>query len=255
MTDKLTTVEAAQLQRHEAVIKAGKNAWMAVGHSLSAIKEARLYREDYNSWDEYLKLKWGWSRQRFAQVEGSRTVLKELPEKLATSVDNERAARELGKVPKEKRESVLEKAVKGSPTGKATTKAIRKAAKVEVEASIEDTDGVQVPTELVPLWLRGSEMAEVLHGISKIKSILRAAQEQDDPLWRQVMIPTVLADLSKAWTSIQQSKPYAVCPQCQGHPEVSKCRLCKQTGFIGKLRYSAVDKDLLDVRKKAMVKK
>jgi hypothetical protein len=255
MSEQLTVNESSQLKRHEAVIQAGKNTFVSVGLALTEIRDKKLYRQDYSSFDLYLAQRWGWSRQRAGQLIQAAAVVQQLPEKVSTIVDSEGAARALKKVPKGKRAKVVEAA---AAKGKVTAKAIKveaKKAEIEAEVVVQDCDGVDVPKALIPLWDRGSEISGVLHTLSGVKAALRAAQAQDDPLWRQVNFTAALADLSKCWTAIQVAKPYAVCPQCQGHPEVQKCRLCLNTGIIGKFRYQSVPKELLDVRKKAMGKK
>ena len=240
MSDKLTTQESEALRRNESIIQAGKNTFVAVGIALTDIRERKLYRQDYSSFEMYCQQRWGWSRQRASQMIQAAVVVQALPEKVSTMVDSERAARQIAKVPAEKREAVVKKA---AAKGKVTGKTIKEAA--EAEVLVKDADGVEVPQRLIPLWLRGREIAEVLWTLSKVKGALKVAQEQDDPLWRQVNFSAVIGDLQKAWTGIQVAKPYAVCPQCQGHPEVSKCRLCLGTGIIGKFRYQTVPKELL----------
>jgi hypothetical protein len=256
MKEELTTQESDQLKRHEAVIKAGKNTFVAVGMALTDIRERRLYRQDYDTFEAYCQMKWGWSRQRASQMIQAAVVVKQLPENLSTRVDTEKAARALAKVPEDKRAKVVAAATKD---GRVTTKAVKNAIKdEEAEEEIRDVDGVKVPKALRPLWNRSNEVAAVLWGLSTMKSKLKQAQENDDPLWRQVNFSAVLGDLQKAWTGIHVAKPYAVCPQCQGHPDTQpkgNCRLCLGVGIIGKFRYQAVDKKLLEVRKKALVKK
>ena len=50
----LTTTESAALKAHEATIDAGKDVFLAVGSSLSAIKEQNLYRMTHVTWEDYV---------------------------------------------------------------------------------------------------------------------------------------------------------------------------------------------------------
>jgi hypothetical protein len=255
MTDKLTTNEAAQLKRCETIIQSSKSAAYAFAEALREIRDSRLYRQDYSSFDAYLAERWKITRGRANQEIRRMETMKALPESVSSMVTNERTAREVAKVPKEQREAVIKRAAaKGKVTGKTIREALKSEKESVEEFVLHDSDGVEVPKKLRELWLRGGEMAEVLNQLSKIKSILKQAQENDDPLWRHVVHAAAAADLSRVWTSISGAKPYAVCPQCQGHPEVQKCGLCLNTGIIGRFKYKAVDEKLLALRKKALAK-
>lgn len=252
--EALTTSEAAALKRYESVIAAGKTTFVAVGQALTAIRENRLYRSTHETFEAYCQEKWGWSRQRASQMIQASAVVKQLPESVSTRVDNEKTARVLAKVPEEKRAEVVEKASKNGQ--KVTPKSIKAVAEAEVEPAIEDVDKIQVPTGVVPLWLAAKEdIGGVLLAITRIKSKVQQAMDDNLPHWRQANCNAVVADLGKVYTAISAAKPYAVCPQCQGHPEVQKCRLCLGVGYVGKFRYQATPKTLLEVRKKTKLKK
>jgi hypothetical protein len=103
-------------------------------------------------------------------------------------------------------------------------------------AALVDCLGRHVPADLAPLWHRRQEVQEVLTALSRVKSTLRRAQDGQDPLWAEVNFSSVLILLDKADTEIAVTKPFAVCPMCQG----IGCRACKARGLIGKFRYDTV---------------
>lgn len=57
----LTRPEARELERLEEVIQEGLETFIEVGQALQRIKEERLYREDYDTWEQYVKQRWGMS--------------------------------------------------------------------------------------------------------------------------------------------------------------------------------------------------
>lgn len=64
MKDLLTTDEVARLKDLEKAIFRGKETFFEVGLALAEIKNGKLYRRNYDSFDDYCKKKWGWSSSR-----------------------------------------------------------------------------------------------------------------------------------------------------------------------------------------------
>lgn len=54
----LTTTEAADLARHEAVIASGLQTFVEVGLALADIRDGRLYRASHHSFSDYLEARW-----------------------------------------------------------------------------------------------------------------------------------------------------------------------------------------------------
>ncbi|QYY36707.1 DUF5131 family protein [Ruficoccus sp. ZRK36] len=61
--DKLNEAEREELEQCEECIQRGKHVFEKVGYALLKIKNDRLYREKYKSFQEYCELKHGFSRQ------------------------------------------------------------------------------------------------------------------------------------------------------------------------------------------------
>ena len=95
--------------------------------------------------------------------------------------------------------------------------------------------------ELTPIarecFKRAPEVQEMLTTISTIKGRLEQAQKQKDLMYVELSYSTTIGDLEKVYASIKMAKPYALCPQCQGHPDVTKCSLCRGRGVISQFRY------------------
>ena len=108
-------------------------------------------------------------------------------------------------------------------------------------AKIKDPNNKVIPAKLLPLWHRGQEIQEILTQISKIRCTIERAVEDKDKLYSEIIISNVKAELDNAYAGIKATKPYCVCPMCQGEG----CRACNHRGLIGKFRYDiSVPKEL-----------
>ena len=104
---EITLVESKRLIELEKVIKAGKSAFVEVGVALCEIRQSRLYRCEFSTFEDYCRQKWGFTRQYANQIIAGAGAVKDLPEGLETMVSNERQARELAKAPAEDRPAAL----------------------------------------------------------------------------------------------------------------------------------------------------
>lgn len=117
-TEQLTAAEREELARHDKAIKAGKRALLAMGRALRAIRDSRLYRESYDSFEKYCRNEHGLERSRvYHLIEYADTVDSiDAPNSYAPpAVPSEAAARVLKKVPEEKRAEVWQQAVETAP--------------------------------------------------------------------------------------------------------------------------------------------
>lgn len=83
MTDELTVAEYSKLETYEGIIEAGFETFIAVGSSLMAINDEKLYRQAHDTFEAYCKHRWGMSRQRAYQLMSSVKVV----DNLSTIVD------------------------------------------------------------------------------------------------------------------------------------------------------------------------
>jgi hypothetical protein len=68
LENQLTPTEANCLLVLESTIETGKKAFEAVGIALASIRDDRLYRQTHDTFEDYCRDKWGWSRQRAHQL-------------------------------------------------------------------------------------------------------------------------------------------------------------------------------------------
>lgn len=252
----ITSQEFADLARLEATIQAGKNTFESVGIAVEEIRERRLYRKDYDTFEAYCQVRWGWNRHRASQLIKAASVVRALPTHLVTLVTTERAARELGRVPEPERAAVVDRAL---ATGKTVTaKAIQTAA-IEIAAKVEpdvvrDSEGYPVPEGLIPFFTRIPEIESLLKSLSGVIAVLKKASESDDRMFGEVNTTGLASDLRKVSYSIGRAAPFSVCYQCQGHPEVAPCMMCKGRGFLSKHLLATVPHEMRKLRQIGMQK-
>lgn len=108
----LTTAEVSQLAECEAVIERGRKTFVEVGAALATVRDGRLWRDGFASFEDYCERRWEFSRQRgyqlieAAEIAGAMSTIVDAP-----PVANEAQARELAKVAPEDQPEVWQEAV------------------------------------------------------------------------------------------------------------------------------------------------
>lgn len=105
----LTPLETADLERLETAIQKHQQAFVECGLAIAEIRDRRLYRKDFESFEAYCLSRWGWSRQRAQQLERAAKLVEALPEKSAVLVPDEKSARTLADIPANQRAPLLQK--------------------------------------------------------------------------------------------------------------------------------------------------
>ncbi len=237
--ETLSVAEAQRLTELEQTIERGQKTFVEVGLALAEIRDLKLYKSEYRTFELYCRAKWGWTKQHAYRLIEAAPIAESNP-----WVTSERATRELAKVEPEQRARLVKQIVAG---GKAVTAAeikrhrppppIHRSPLPATPAAVLDGTGWPVPTQLIPLWKRANEVQELLTILSRVKGALRTAQGNHDKLFAEVNYSSALSQLDQAWTDIKAAKPFAVCPTCQGQlPD--KCTLCRGRGLISEHRWN-----------------
>lgn len=268
----LSKAEAARYKLCTETILQSLQSQFDGGIALIEVRDAKLYRQEFDTFEEYcaevLKISRG---QAYRLIEAA-TVKESLPPKLSEKITNERQARALADVPPEDRAAVIKAAEKsGDITGESISQAISQMSpmgdtngpiesgksnkSINAKPPIElDEIGYQIPAECVPVWSRRGELVMLMGLVSKVKCSIEQAKSEDDPLFLGIR-NTILAELTGVHYQLSSKKPYAVCTQCQGHPNVNPapCRLCYGTGLIGKEAYESVTaKEVREMRERKL---
>lgn len=260
MTKPVSTDKSKRLKKLKSIVTRTIDSTIECGLALKEIHDTKLYLEEAGSFEEFCQDNWNITRQRGYQLIDSAEIVNELPKDVSTAVDTESAARELKKVPKERRTEVARAAKDGG--GKATAPAIAKAAKVMTPEAPKEYDRtgfeIPVPSPAFTTWLRYDEVQEMLSWLSKIKGTVSGALDRKDCMYAEVNYSAAVADLSSAYQQLKVGLPYAVCPTCSGRV-LNDCATCMGRGMVSELYWKhKVPEETKKIRERAvnlMVKK
>lgn len=255
-----------QLAEHESEMK---RCWQEFARRLAIIRDERLYRAEFDTFEDYCKARWNVGRNFVNKQIQAAEIVNELVNNLGTMVpiSNERTVREFKEVPKEDRPKVAEAAkevAKGKGRDTINSRDVKEAkAKIyKVETKIEelprDTDAEPVPTEPEPPtlvdvdddeeWLKSLPIHASLQGVAKRRF------EEAALTWKQFEAPFKLLamqirsahkDTPSQFKSrfhtrqlssfvIDAPQHWQVCRECGGTgqiPKIGQCGSCSSDGF------------------------
>ena len=131
--EAITLGESKRLITLEKTIQAGVETFVTVGCALAEIRDARLYRADHKTFEQYCHKRWQFTRVRAYQLIEAANTVKALPENVKPGFTNAKQANVLARAPKAKRTGIARVLVeKSKKTGKKiTTAEVRKAVGVK----------------------------------------------------------------------------------------------------------------------------
>lgn len=138
----LSKEEQKTLAECEAAIDRNQNAFRETALALCTIRDQRLYREKFKTFEEYCQTRHGFGRKYGYRLAKAGQLLTEMGPIGDIPLKNESAARALLKAPKEKRREVLEKA-KAESGGHPVTAA--KISEAVEDVSEDETEGDDEP--------------------------------------------------------------------------------------------------------------
>lgn len=241
MPESISLAEKHDLHTLEKKIASSKEAFFILGIALTAIRDRRLYRAKFDTFEEYCQVRWGWSRQRAYQLMESSEVVDSLAKDgQPVALETERAAREMAKVPLSHREEVIDTAIKDNAGAAPTAAAIAKAAaKVAAKKPLADEGGYLIPRDLLALWDRRLEIRQMMRTVAHLRKVILDNRNSDDKLYLKIN-QSVLDKLAAIYHCLKEIKPAYVCGICQGRLEIQPdgaCKACGSTGFMSKYEY------------------
>jgi hypothetical protein len=132
MSEELSIDESRDLLALEAVVCKGQKAFLEVGEALAEIRDRRLYRVKFSSFDEYLDRQWGMSRSKACRLISASATAKLLP--VGNTVKAESVMRPFKKLRREHVKAAYLEAVKAAPNGVPRAQ--------DVEAAVRGINGV-----------------------------------------------------------------------------------------------------------------
>lgn len=151
----LEIAEQKRLQELEGIIEDGLQSFVATGMALAEIREKRLYKDEFSTFEQYCRKRWGLSRPYADQLISAQKVVAEL-ETTAIGSEmprNERQVRPLTKLrTKEKRAEAWESAVKAAGNGNPSAAVVQAAVEELQEPKSAGNGGPLDPT-LEVAWI------------------------------------------------------------------------------------------------------
>jgi hypothetical protein len=151
MTDiaTLTRAEEIALADCEERIERGLKTFIEVGSALAVIRDSKLYRESYETFEAYAKERWNLSRPRAYELMTAAEVVSGMPD-TEVPVENARQAVELAKVPEPERAGVWRETVERT-AGKPTAAAVREVSEEQRKRADEQRDARALLQRIVDL--------------------------------------------------------------------------------------------------------
>lgn len=115
----LTVSERERFEKLEATIHIGLQTFVDVGNALAEIRDSRLYRQQYATFEEYCQERWGLTRRYVNHTIAAAGVVANLGT-MVPKPENERQARPLTKLEPEQQVKAWTRAVDTAPNGKVT---------------------------------------------------------------------------------------------------------------------------------------
>ena len=123
--------------------------------------------------------------------------------------------------------------------------------KEQTNGLLKDNEGFPIPEELQAFWKRIPEVQNLIDTVRSVKGEAELAQKDDDLMWAEVTLDTVIAGFNELITKLKVLIPHAVCTSCQGKLK-TKCGLCHGRGLISKFRWDTVPAETKALRAKAI---
>jgi phage N-6-adenine-methyltransferase len=118
--DIISGAEAQELLHLETIIEHGLHTFVDVGTALLKIRDSRLYRTAFDTFEDYCRQRWGLKRQRAYELIDAATVVGNLSEISDIQPARESHAAPLAALPPETQRVVWQQAVETAPNGKVT---------------------------------------------------------------------------------------------------------------------------------------
>lgn len=127
-----------ELIKLESLEKEVESGFLQAARALREIKESNLHQQDYGTWENYLKERWGYSRDQWLKLSQSFSVINNLNDaKLAYLPQNQGQSRELATLQLEQQIEVWQKVTETYKPEEITAKKIRQVKNEILEPEIE----------------------------------------------------------------------------------------------------------------------
>jgi len=234
LQNTLTAYEQERFTECQNKVASGLQTCFEVGAALTEIRDKRLYREDFNTFEEYTQTRFQiGSSHTYRLIEAAE--IKASP--IGENISNEAQARAIAAVPEEAREEVMAQVVESGPV---TAAAITEVAATKDDGIERDQNGLEVPANVRPLWDKAySESRDMLFAYSSLRNKFKKAVKEKDSIFCEISHSENIGLLNTLYANAKLIAPYALCSKCKGEQDLgwSNCDLCHARGFLSQFAW------------------
>lgn len=236
----LSSLDRSNLRKLETTIAKGMETFFEVGLALKRIRDEQLYRGEHKTFEAYVQARWKLSRSRAYQLIESADVNQNVHHgrQNSPSLPNERAARELARLPAEEQADTWDEVVATTPnpTHKDVQKHVDRKLGDVVEATHVRDVTEEKPKSRVDEALENAEQArEVQRAIQTAIRLTNAITDKPGLELLASKQKSIVTHLENAKSAVTVSIPVDVCPRCKGEG----CSHCGNFGWINSLLKNA----------------
>jgi hypothetical protein len=138
----LNEIERAELAQHEEVIQRGIGTFVEVGEALLAIRDQRLFRSDFDTFEDYCRERWGFNSPHARRlIRAAETVGNIKNDPMGSFLPTgERQIRPLTALPPDQQREVWQRAVETAPDGKVTAGHVQRVVDEMTRPQSDDAD-------------------------------------------------------------------------------------------------------------------
>lgn len=143
VTEALTYMEKEELREFERQIESGLKTFRKVGTALLAIRDGRMYRAGFKTFEDYCRDRWGFNASRARQLIGAAEIAGRIESVTIVTPATESQARPLAALPPEQQPEAWKAAADKAATEgrKVTAKDVQEQVKkITTKAEIVDVD-------------------------------------------------------------------------------------------------------------------
>jgi len=119
-THILSSPEQQRFAGHEAAIEHGLQTFVSVGNALLAIRDDRLYRQDYATFEDYCRERWNIERRRAYQLMDAAAIVNNIAPDVKNFTHRESHVAPLTHLDPADQREVWQEAIETAPNGKMT---------------------------------------------------------------------------------------------------------------------------------------
>jgi ParB family chromosome partitioning protein len=164
--NELTIDERSRLDQCEATIQGELHAFVRVGNALLTIRDQRLYRQGYETFEDYCRVKWNMARNYANKLISASETVANLGTIVPILPTSEAQTRPLTALPPEQQRVAWQEAVETAPGGKVTAAHVATVAE-QYKPRVETVETPPAPTQtfqrvsaddfkMEPAWVYGS---------------------------------------------------------------------------------------------------